>query len=65
MLRLHSMKIIVLLYISKKMKKLFKKVDWWFDYYFAWMFYNGMKQDRYVDYMRTKWPEKIKDFENS
>ncbi len=28
-----------------------RKLDWWFDYYFAWMFYNGMKQDRYVDYM--------------
>jgi uncharacterized short protein YbdD (DUF466 family) len=28
------------------------------------MFYNGMKQDHYVEYMRNKWPEKIKDFEN-
>jgi hypothetical protein len=47
------------------MKRLLKKIEWWFDYYFAWMFYNGMKQDRYVNYMRNKWPEKIKDFENS
>jgi uncharacterized short protein YbdD (DUF466 family) len=28
------------------------------------MFYNGMQQDRYVQYMRDKWPDKIKDFEN-
>jgi len=27
------------------------------------MSYNGMKQLEYVDYMRNKWPEKIKDFE--
>jgi hypothetical protein len=47
------------------MKQLLRKLDWWFDYYFAWMFYNGMQQDRYVQYMRNKWSEKIKDFENS
>ena len=47
------------------MKKLLRKLDWWFDYYIAWMGYNGMKQDRYVEYMRNKWPDKIKDFENS
>ena len=46
------------------MKKLLRKLDWWFDYYIAWMGYNGMKQDRYVEYMRNKWPDKIKDFEN-
>ena len=46
------------------MKQLLRKLEWWFDYYFAWMFYNGMQQDRYVQYMRNKWPEKIKDFEN-
>ena len=37
-----------------------RKLEWIFDYYFAWMFYNGMKQDRYVQYMRNKWSEKIK-----
>ena len=37
------------------MKRLLKKIDWWFDYYFAWMFYNGMQQDRYVDYMKNKY----------
>ena len=46
------------------MKKLLRKLDWWFDYYIAWMGYNGMKQDHYVEYMLNKWPEKIKDFEN-
>ena len=45
------------------MKKMLRKLDWWFDYYIAWMFYNGMKQHHYVEYMRTKWPNKIKDFE--
>lgn len=47
------------------MKKLLKKLDWIFDYHIAWIFYNGMKQHKYVEYMRGKWPEKIKDFENS
>jgi hypothetical protein len=46
------------------MKRLLRKLDWWFDYYIAWMAYNGMKQDQYVEYMRNKWPERIKDFEN-
>ena len=40
-----------------------RKLDWWFDYYFVWMLYNGMKQHHYVEYMRKKWPDKIKDFE--
>lgn len=47
-----------------KYKFMLRKLEWIFDYYFVWLFYNGMKQDRYVDYMRNKWPEKIKDFEN-
>jgi hypothetical protein len=37
------------------MKKLLKKIEWWFDYYFAWMMYNSKKQDRYIDYMEKKW----------
>lgn len=45
------------------MKKLLRKLDWWFDYYIAWMSYNGMQQHRYVEYMRNKWPDKIKEFE--
>jgi hypothetical protein len=58
------MKMIMLQYFIS-MTQLLSKLDWWFDYYFAWMFYNGMQQERYVEYMRNKWPEKIKDFENS
>jgi hypothetical protein len=46
------------------MKRFLRKLDWWFDYYIAWMYFNGMKQDHYVEYMRNKWPERIKDFEN-
>jgi hypothetical protein len=46
------------------MNRLLKKIEWIFDYYFAWMFYNGNKQHRYVEYMRNKWPEKIKDFKD-
>jgi len=37
------------------MKNILKKIDWWFDYYISWMFYNGNKQDRYIDYMEKKW----------
>lgn len=37
------------------MKRLLKKLEWLFDYYIAWMFYNGNKQDRYIEYMETKW----------
>jgi len=46
------------------MKTFLKKLDWWFDYYFAWMTYNGRKQHKYVEYMRKKWPEKIKEYES-
>ena len=37
------------------MKNILKKIDWWFDYYISWMFYNGNKQGRYIDYMEKKW----------
>jgi hypothetical protein len=36
-------------------KKILKKFDWWFDYYIAWMFYNGNKTHRYIEYMEKKW----------
>jgi len=57
------MMLLVILII--KLNNMLRKLEWIFDYYFAWMFYNGMKQDRYVQYIRNKWPERIKDFENS
>jgi hypothetical protein len=41
-----------------KMKKILKKLDWWFDYYIAWMFYNANKQHRYIEYMEKKWGKK-------
>ena len=37
------------------MKKLFKKIDFWFDYYILWMFFNGNKTYRYIEYMEKKW----------
>ena len=48
----------------KTMNKIFKKLEWWFDYYFAWMLYNGNKQDRYIEYMEKKWGHKKNEFEN-
>lgn len=40
------------------MKKVLKKIEWWFDYYIGWMMYNGNKKDKYVDYMEQKWGKK-------
>lgn len=40
------------------MKKFLNKIDWWFDYYFVWMLYNGNKQHRYIEYMEKKWKKK-------
>lgn len=37
------------------MKKIFKKLDWWFDYYIMWIFFNGNKTNRYIEYMEKKW----------
>ena len=49
----------------KTMKnKIINKLEWWFDYYFAWMLYNGNKQDRYIEYMEKKWGQKKNEFEN-
>ena len=41
------------------MKMLLKKLEWLFDYYIAWMFYNGNKQYRYIEYMERKWKNKL------
>lgn len=40
------------------MKKFLKKLDWWFDYYIAWMLYNGNQTHRYIEYMENKWGSK-------
>lgn len=45
------------------MNKILKKLDWWFDYYFVWMLYNGNKQHRYIEYMEKKWGHKKDEFE--
>lgn len=36
-------------------KKILRKLDWCFDYYFVWMLYNGNKTHRYIEYMEKKW----------
>jgi len=40
------------------MKKIIKKLEWIFDYYFAWMLYNGNKTHKYLEYMEKKWGNK-------
>jgi len=37
------------------MKSFIKKVEWFVDYYFVWMFYNGSKGYKYIEYMEKKW----------
>jgi len=37
------------------MKKLLKKLDWWFDINIAYYFYNGNKMHRYYEYLERKW----------
>ena len=43
------------------MKKLLKTLEWKFDYYIAWMLYNGKKQSQYFDYMCQKYPGKFEE----
>ena len=40
------------------MKKLLKKLDWIWDYYFVYFLYNGNKTQDYIDYMEKKWGNK-------
>ena len=35
--------------------RFFKKAEWLFDYYIAWMLYNGNKTKDYEEYMIKKW----------
>lgn len=37
------------------MKNMMKKLEWYFDYYIAWMLFNGRKRDHYLEYMEKKW----------
>lgn len=40
------------------MKRILKNIEWLWDYYIVWMFYNGHKNDQYIDYMEKKWFKK-------
>lgn len=39
----------------RTMNNFLKKLEWCWDYYFAWFFYNGNKTHRYIEYMEKKW----------
>jgi hypothetical protein len=41
--------------ILEKIKKILKKIEWFFDIYFVWMLYNPKKYDRYIEYIEKKW----------
>lgn len=43
------------------MKNILKKAEFLFDYYFAWMFYNGGKRYKYIEYMENKYNKKEED----
>ena len=36
-------------------RKILKKIDWIWDYYFVYFMYNERKLDRYYNYMKNKW----------
>lgn len=42
----------------KMMNKIFKKLDWWFDYYIAYFLYNGNKREKYNEYIKKKWSDR-------
>jgi hypothetical protein len=41
--------------ILERIKKIIKKIEWFFDIYFVWMLYNPRKYDRYIRYIEKKW----------
>ena len=41
--------------ILERIKKIIKKIEWFFDIYFIWMLYNPRKYDRYIRYIEKKW----------
>jgi len=41
------------------LKRVTKKIELWWDIYFVYFLYNDKKLDRYYDYMRKKWGDKI------
>mgnify|MGYP003353701012 CR=1 FL=1 len=46
------------------MKKIFKKIEKWFDFNIAWFLINGSehKQEKFRQYMIEKYPEEFKEF---
>lgn len=41
--------------ILERIKKIIKKIEWFFDIYFIWMLYNPRNYDRYIRYIEKKW----------
>ena len=37
------------------MKKLFKKLEWWFDFYVTYFLFNDKKLNQYKHYMEIKY----------
>lgn len=42
------------------MMKIFKRIEFIFDYYIAYFLYNGNKRYRYEQYMKNKYGKSIK-----
>ena len=41
------------------LKRVAKKIEFWFDIYFVYFLYNDRKLGRYYAYMRKKWGDKL------
>jgi hypothetical protein len=41
------------------MKNLLEKIELWFDIHVVYFLFNGNKQNRYYDYLRKKWGNKL------
>ena len=41
------------------LKRVIKKIDFWWDIYFVYFLYNDKKLDRYYAYLRKKWGTNI------
>lgn len=37
---------------------MFRKLEWFFDYYIVYFLYNGNKREKYIKYMESKWGKK-------
>ena len=41
------------------LKRVTKKIDWFFDIYVVYFLYNTKKLDRYYAYLRKKWGDDV------